>query len=96
MTKRAIAFGITDAVMIFDALREWECFQGNHNYHPEDQAKLDPRFRDPQAAEKLAQHNRDIARNRKMRLRIARHAQRLLAEDDAANDRRTVGGKAGT
>jgi hypothetical protein len=83
MTKHTIAFGIEDAAMIAHALREWERWQGNHDYYPEHQAKLDPRFRDPKAAEKLAEREAAIKRNRKMRQRILRHFERLTAKHEA-------------
>jgi hypothetical protein len=83
MSKNTIAFGISDAVMIAHALREWEGWQGNHDYYPEHQAKLDPRFRDPDAAKKLAERDRAIEQNRRMRQRIMRHCERLLAKATA-------------
>jgi len=83
MTSRKIAFGIEDAAMIAEALREWEACQGNHDYYPERQAELHPRFRDATAAEKLAERQAAIEKNRRMRDRIRRHFARLLK--DGAN-----------
>jgi glutathione S-transferase len=83
VAKHTIAFGIEDAAMIAHALREWESWQGNHDYHPEHQAKLDPRLRDPKAAEKLAAREAAIEKNRRMRNRILRHFERLMAKHEA-------------
>jgi hypothetical protein len=85
MTNRRIAFGITDAAVIFDALHEWQAHleNGANHYEPERQQRLHARFRDKKAAEKLAAKNKEIEAVEHMRRRIAMHFRRLLDAHEA-------------